>query len=328
VICRGIAVAILVAGSLLAQQSQTSPKPVQQNAAGNPPIASTSRGTTSLIRPTAASAFDVPESTQLILPGCAASLTARASPNRDYSTPSSRLVGRWAGRDSESAAIMCRYFGPIDKQNGTGVFVVYRLEALDEKTGARSPVLPGTGQPPHRVTWNRIEESYRIINEDPGGESVTVGFLPTSGKSATETHQIACDGKSDSPREPVGQIDLYVDDKNLGCSESNAGWKDAFSRFLAARSPAEPVYPRTGREVRYQVDGVGRASLTYRNASGGTDQMTVKLPWTLAFTGQPNNSCIFRRRTLKTGEKSRALYILMIFRCRKRSPTPPMASPQ
>ncbi len=237
--------------------------------------------------PKSASAVDVPESTQLLLPGCAASPTTRASPNRDYSKPSSRLVGRWASRDPETAAIACRYFGPIDRQTGTGVFVVYRLEALDEKTGARSPVLPGTGQPPHTVTWNRTEGSYRIINEDQGGESVTLGLLPTSGKSATETHQIACDGRSDSPREPIGQIDQYVDDKNLGCSESNAGWKGAFSRFLAARSPAAPVYPPTGRRVRYQVDGASRASLTYRNASGGTDQMTVKLPWTLTFTGQP-----------------------------------------
>jgi hypothetical protein len=39
------------------------------------------------------------------------------------------------------------------------------------------------------------------------------------------------------------------------------------------------------RQVRYFVYGSGRASLTYRNESGGTEQVTVSLPWNLTFTG-------------------------------------------
>lgn len=36
-------------------------------------------------------------------------------------------------------------------------------------------------------------------------------------------------------------------------------------------------------QVRYAVEGGGLAFLTYRNASGGTEQMTVDLPWKLKF---------------------------------------------
>lgn len=32
-------------------------------------------------------------------------------------------------------------------------------------------------------------------------------------------------------------------------------------------------------DVTYRVDGTGRASLTYSNASGGTEQQDVDLPW-------------------------------------------------
>jgi hypothetical protein len=39
-------------------------------------------------------------------------------------------------------------------------------------------------------------------------------------------------------------------------------------------------------KVTYRVDGRGRASLTYANASGGTEQHEVSLPWTISFNGQ------------------------------------------
>lgn len=39
-------------------------------------------------------------------------------------------------------------------------------------------------------------------------------------------------------------------------------------------------------KVTYRVDGNGRASLTYTNATGGTEQHEVKLPWTLTFNGR------------------------------------------
>lgn len=37
--------------------------------------------------------------------------------------------------------------------------------------------------------------------------------------------------------------------------------------------------------VTYRVDGTDRASLTYVNATGGTEQHEVKLPWTISFQG-------------------------------------------
>ena len=39
-------------------------------------------------------------------------------------------------------------------------------------------------------------------------------------------------------------------------------------------------------KVTYRVDGTQRASLTYTNATGGTEQHDVKLPWTITFQGR------------------------------------------
>jgi len=49
------------------------------------------------------------------------------------------------------------------------------------------------------------------------------------------------------------------------------------------------ITPRTGHQIQYKVEGsyTKIASLTYRNATGGTDQITVALPWTLTFTALP-----------------------------------------
>ena len=38
------------------------------------------------------------------------------------------------------------------------------------------------------------------------------------------------------------------------------------------------------KRITYTVTGMGRAGLTYQNASGGTEQKTVSLPWTLELT--------------------------------------------
>src|SRR5688572_28364997 len=36
-------------------------------------------------------------------------------------------------------------------------------------------------------------------------------------------------------------------------------------------------------KITYRVDGSSRASLTYTNATGGTEQHEVQLPWTITF---------------------------------------------
>ncbi len=236
-IYRGIAAEILVAGSLLAQpQFQTSPKPVQQNGASALPVASTSGGPASVNPPKKTWPTDEQESTQLALPGCAASHSTERAANRDYSTPSSRLVGRWTSPDPGSAAVECHYFGPIDQQSGTGLHVSYSLEVLDEKTGARSQVSPGTGKPPHTVLWNQIVDRYQIVTEDSNGDSVTIAVRSANRPVVTEKHQIACDGLVDSSGDSMRQPQQYLDDKNLGCSENNAAWKGSFTRFLAGAS--------------------------------------------------------------------------------------------
>lgn len=64
--------------------------------------------------------------------------------------------------------------------------------------------------------------------------------------------------------------------------------------FQAPNATSGPPLPemvtsgpdRTEHQIRYSVDGTGQASLTYRNASGGTEQITVSLPWSATFTAQ------------------------------------------
>lgn len=43
-------------------------------------------------------------------------------------------------------------------------------------------------------------------------------------------------------------------------------------------------------EVTYRVEGYGSASLTYANRTGGTEQRTVTLPWTLKFRAHDGDS--------------------------------------
>ena len=81
----------------------------------------------------------------------------------------------------------------------------------------------------------------------------------------------------------------YVDDKDAACSEGDTRWKDDFSRLLQPRpsSLSEAIVAAGMHEIQYKVSGPYKASLTYRNAMGGTDQITVSLPWIFTFAGNP-----------------------------------------
>lgn len=60
--------------------------------------------------------------------------------------------------------------------------------------------------------------------------------------------------------------------------------------LLAACAPAQPAQPTAGRTVVYTVTNSGGregVSLTYKNASGGTEQVDARPPWTLRFTTPP-----------------------------------------
>ncbi len=229
---KGIAIAILTAGSLPAQsQSGTMP------AAVNLPTISTSRGSTR-------TNSSQTTSSQMTLPGCEASRTPRDSSSRDYSTPSSRLVGRWSSQNPLSAAVTCRYYGPIDKETGTGAYVTYILKAIDEKTGKESTVLPGSGPPPHKVIWHPTELRYEVVDELSNGSSVTIK-LPLMSKESIpglppldiETHDIACSGTTDNFRAVAVETLQYVDDRNAACSDDNPAWHDDFAALFPTLRP-------------------------------------------------------------------------------------------
>src|SRR5262249_52801722 len=55
--------------------------------------------------------------------GCVESDIQRG--DRDYSKPASRLGGRWANLDMATSVASCRYYGPIDRKSGTGLYVSY-----------------------------------------------------------------------------------------------------------------------------------------------------------------------------------------------------------
>jgi hypothetical protein len=192
----------------------------------------------------------------------------------------------------DTAGVACHYFGSVDRETGTGKYISYELEALDKKTGARTPILPGSGAPPRTASWSRNEQVYRVLNEDRHGDWVTVQIFSPDGKgvssSVVETHAISCSGMTDTQQGV--QLARYVDDENAECSMDDERWKDDFSRLLQPRppSPIEVLLAAGLHQVQYKVEGSAyKASLTYRNATGGTDQITVKPPWVLTFAGQP-----------------------------------------
>jgi len=143
-----------------------------------------------------------------------------------------------------SAAIMCRYYGPIDKATGTGAYVTYNLYAVDEKTGKESPVLPGSGPPPHKVVWHPVELRYEVTNELSNGNSVTIRLPLMSNESIpglppldTETHDIVCAGTTDNFHALAVETLQYVDDKNAACSDDNPAWHDDFAALLPRLRP-------------------------------------------------------------------------------------------
>ncbi len=123
----------------------------------------------------------------------------------------------------------CRYFGPIQQQTQTGLFVMYRLDTFDEKTGTAS--------------WKRIVHRYRIVNEDdPQKNTVMTNVLPAGQRPILESHAIDQEGKRSHEVTSIpalhyeikGDDEIYVDVKDLPCSENNDRWK---TDGLASRVP-------------------------------------------------------------------------------------------
>jgi hypothetical protein len=86
---------------------------------------------------------------------------------------------------------------------------------------------------------------------------------------------------------------------------------------IPAPAMSGPVYPAppTERRVRYEVWPNRlclhcQASLTYRDASGGTEQVTVSLPWTLDFSAQFQQFVyLSAQKTERIGEIECTIYL-------------------
>lgn len=151
-------------------------------------------------------------------------LTSEEHPTRDYSTQSSRLVGRWASAEPKFAAIECHYYGPVEKKTRTGALISYRLVAVE----------------PHFI-WKRYEHKYRILSED--GERVITGILPQTVRPITQSHSIDPSGCTSHQKTIISALQseldggdyTYIDGKDLPCSENNARWK---AEDLASKAAA------------------------------------------------------------------------------------------
>jgi hypothetical protein len=169
------------------------------------------------------------------IPGCQIDRPfVNQRPGRDYSKPSSRLIGRWASTDPLSAAIRCQYFGPIDPLTKTGVYIHYslfNLEAMEKKAPLGS------------WPWERSERTYQVLREVPDGNEIELRVFFPNGKEETESHSIDCYGINDTknlarlqlsgrPYE-LTDVSSYVDDRNLVCPEENERW---MAEDLASKS--------------------------------------------------------------------------------------------
>lgn len=62
---------------------------------------------------------------------------------------------------------------------------------------------------------------------------------------------------------------------------------------------AAPVQPRVVYELRAAGEGYASADITIENRTGGTDQMTVALPWRYSFDARPGQF-VYLSAQLKT----------------------------
>jgi len=132
----------------------------------------------------------------------------KAAPeDRDFSTPATRLVGRWQTADPHFAGQACDFYGPVDPGEGTGTLTRY-LIVRDPKT--------------KRSIWEIFNFKYRVISEDPAGERVTVNLLFRDGRSRTESCYIEHDGSTRTTHTVIAGVEVstktvYMDNKNQSC---------------------------------------------------------------------------------------------------------------
>ncbi|HZT32672.1 MAG TPA: hypothetical protein VFA33_22470 [Bryobacteraceae bacterium] len=131
-------------------------------------------------------------------------------PARDFSTPASRLIGRWKSADLSVASSECEFFGPVDSASKTGVFTRYRQTGRDKKT--KQPI------------WKQFDFKYQVISEDAAGDRVTVNLLFSDGDSRPESYYIEHNGLMRIKKTVLAGMEsssklVYMDRKDLACSE-------------------------------------------------------------------------------------------------------------
>ncbi len=104
----------------------------------------------------------------------------KAEVARDFSTPATRLVGRWKSADLMFASSECEFFGPVDAATKTGVFTRYLHIGRDKKT--KQPI------------WKQFDFKYQVISEDSAGDRVTVNMLLANGDSRPESYSVEHNG--------------------------------------------------------------------------------------------------------------------------------------
>jgi hypothetical protein len=104
--------------------------------------------------------------------------------------------------------------------------------------------------------------------------------FPTDARGAAQTHQLYNDVLHDC----VLKYHKAAYKRAIDVSAALAPVPTA----PPATVPPPPTTAYVPPQVTYLVDGDGSASLTLQNPSGGTDQMTVSLPWTETFPAPPD----------------------------------------
>jgi hypothetical protein len=100
---------------------------------------------------------------------------------RDYSSPTGRLIGKWKA-EGINASGECQYYGPVDKVTHEGDFVRYRVGKRDRKTKT--------------TAWDEFKFRYKVLNENVAEHRVTVTLTFTDGRSRNESYYIEPNGLS------------------------------------------------------------------------------------------------------------------------------------
>lgn len=106
---------------------------------------------------------------------------ADPSKERDYSSPTSRLIGKWKA-EGINASGECQYYGPVDKVTHEGDFIRYRVGKRNRKSKT--------------AAWDEFKFRYKVLDENVAEHRVTVTLTFTDGKSRNESYYIEPNGLS------------------------------------------------------------------------------------------------------------------------------------